>query len=100
MCFPVKSFVSQDDLHTGGGHKCHSLPISSPEKSVPITDFPSREEAAVWGQAQTLNQLPGGETDMNEGSQREKARFLTSPHSTGLAGREFPPPALANIRFL
>lgn len=52
------------------------------------------------GQAQTLNQLPERESDMNEGSQSEKAPFLTSPRSRGLAGRELPPPALANSRLL
>ena len=34
------------------GHKCQSLPISSLEKSVPITAFPAREETAVWAQPQ------------------------------------------------
>ena len=46
------------------GHKCQSLPISSLEKSVPITAFPSREETAVWAQPQAP-----GDDFLIEGSQ-------------------------------
>lgn len=54
----------------------------------------------MGGQAQTLNRLPDRESDKNEGSQSEKPPFLTSPRSPGVAGRELPPPALANSSLL